>query len=143
MSNRSLLEFSHDYCPGDDAECLALGRALQAYMRAAYPDELPRGVTRKHYRHHSDPCPIEQMGEFAHARAMVSQEKPRRLFRSMRDEAALRPAGADPRVRLIYIVARAMTLLRLPPNELREALSDEPPATRQPQGRASRNGRPA
>lgn len=59
MSNRSLVELNHDYCPSDDAECLALGQALQAYMRAADPDELPVGVVRKHYRHHSEPCPIE------------------------------------------------------------------------------------
>lgn len=60
MSNRSLLEFNHDYCPpDDDAACLALGRALRDYMRAADTDALPPGVVRKHYRHHSDPCPIE------------------------------------------------------------------------------------
>ena len=59
MSNRSLIEFNHDYCPRNDEECLALGRALRAYMRGADTDELPQGVVRKHYRHHSDPDPME------------------------------------------------------------------------------------
>lgn len=55
MSNRSLLEFNHDYCPANDAECLALGKAMQSYMRAADGRELPPGVRRYDYRHHSDP----------------------------------------------------------------------------------------
>ena len=59
MSNRSLLEFNHDYCPRDEASCLALGMALQSYMRGADVDFLPPGVERKHYRHHSQPDPME------------------------------------------------------------------------------------
>lgn len=59
MSNRSLIEINHDYCPRDDAACLELGRALQAYMRAADVRELPAGVVRKHYRHHSEPDPMK------------------------------------------------------------------------------------
>lgn len=59
MSNRSLLEFNHDYCPRNDAECLRLGRALRAYMRSAQTEDLPSGVDRKHYRHHSSPDPME------------------------------------------------------------------------------------
>jgi hypothetical protein len=59
MGNRSLLEFNHDFCPADDdASCLALGRALRDYMRAADPDELPQGVIWKHFRHHSQACPL-------------------------------------------------------------------------------------
>ena len=59
MSNRTLVEINHDYCPRDEAECLALGRALQAYIRAANREQLPQGVELKHYRHHSEPCPLE------------------------------------------------------------------------------------
>jgi hypothetical protein len=59
MSNRSLLEFNHDHCPRNDDDCLKLGRALRDYMRAADTRELPCGVIRKHYRHHSDPCPVD------------------------------------------------------------------------------------
>lgn len=58
MSNRSLIEFNHDYCPTTDEECLMLGRALQQYMRNAEIGFLPAGVIRKHYRHHSDPDPM-------------------------------------------------------------------------------------
>lgn len=58
MSNRTLIELNHDYCPRDEAEALALGLALQRYMRGADTAELPLGVLRKHYRHHSDPDPM-------------------------------------------------------------------------------------
>lgn len=34
-----------------------------AYMRAADPTELPQGVEFRHYRHHSEPCPIEAARE--------------------------------------------------------------------------------
>lgn len=62
MSNRSLLEFNHDYCPpNDDAACLALGRALRDYMRAANTAALPPGVVQKHFRHHSEPCPLARI----------------------------------------------------------------------------------
>lgn len=62
MSNRSLLEFNHDYAPETDEECLALGRALSAYMRAADERELPRGVVFKYIRHHSVQDPMEGFG---------------------------------------------------------------------------------
>jgi len=79
MSNRSLLEFNHDYCPRDDAECLALGRALRDYMRAADVDDLPPGVVRKHYRHHSEVCPVDAMTAFVAAGAEVARRQdPRR-----------------------------------------------------------------
>jgi hypothetical protein len=58
MSNRSLIELNHDYCPRDDAGCLALGRALQAYLRCGDADLLPPGVRFRHYRHYSDPDPM-------------------------------------------------------------------------------------
>lgn len=59
MSNRSLVELNHDFCPlSDDAKLLAWAKAMQSYMRGADVRELPRGVVRKHYRHHSDPDPM-------------------------------------------------------------------------------------
>lgn len=61
MSNRSLLEINHDYTPRDDAALLEWAKAMHQYMRAASPDYLPHGVTRKHYRHHSEPCPVEAL----------------------------------------------------------------------------------
>ena len=63
MSNRSLIELNHDYCPHDDAGYLALGRALAAYMRGGDREELPNGVTFKHMRHHSNPDPMEGRGD--------------------------------------------------------------------------------
>ena len=59
MSNRTLIELNHDYCPQNAEQALQLGLALMAYMRAADPAELPQGVRFKHYRHHSDPDPME------------------------------------------------------------------------------------
>lgn len=65
MSNRSLVELNHDYCPpyGDDAALLRWARSMAAYMGSADPDDLPAGVTRKHYRHHSEPCPMDDAKE--------------------------------------------------------------------------------
>lgn len=67
MSNRSLVELNHDYCPpyGDDAALLRWARAMAVYMGSADPDDLPAGVTRKHYRHHSEPCPMEALAVIA------------------------------------------------------------------------------
>jgi hypothetical protein len=65
MSNRSLLELNHDYCPRTLADACELGFALRHYMRAADPNELPPGVVRKHYRHHSDPDPMALLDALA------------------------------------------------------------------------------
>ena len=60
MSNRSLVELNHDYCPRDnDAELLKWARSMRRYMTGADTRELPQGVTRKHYRHHSTPDPMD------------------------------------------------------------------------------------
>lgn len=55
MSNRSLLEFNHDFSPTTDVGYYKLGLALANYMRAADERELPPGVIRKYYRHHTHP----------------------------------------------------------------------------------------
>ncbi|RVT96204.1 hypothetical protein EOD42_13895 [Rhodovarius crocodyli] len=61
MSNRTLIELNHDYCPNprDDAALLDWARAMVRYMGGADPADLPQGVVRKHFRHHSEPCPME------------------------------------------------------------------------------------
>jgi hypothetical protein len=59
------------------------------------------------------------------AKAAVAREKPRRMYRSLRDEAALRPGTHNDRRRLLYIAARALTLLEMDEEELREALRSE------------------
>jgi hypothetical protein len=62
MSNRSLLEFNHDFCPHTDEECLAFGRAIATYLSAADERELPKGVVFKYLRHHSTKDPLEGFG---------------------------------------------------------------------------------
>ena len=59
MSNRTLIELNHDYCPIDIA-CEGWGRAIQNYMTSGDPAHLPEGVTFKNIRHHSTPCPLEE-----------------------------------------------------------------------------------
>lgn len=69
MSNRSLVELNHDFCPNprDEAAVVRWAMGLIHYMGSADPDDLPRGVTRKHYRHHSEPCPIDSARQAAQA----------------------------------------------------------------------------
>lgn len=57
MSNRTLIELNHDYCPRDYAEAAEFGRQIANYMRCGGKEHLPDGVTWKHMRHHSEPCP--------------------------------------------------------------------------------------
>lgn len=85
MSNRSLVELDHDYClPDDDAKLLAWARAMRTYMRAADPDQLPDGVVRKHYRHNSDPCPIDDLSRLQGALQKVSRGYPCETQEDMR-----------------------------------------------------------
>ena len=61
MSNRSIVELNHDFAPGwSDAELLAWARKMNSYLHGADPGDLPVGVTRLHYRHHSEPCPMQE-----------------------------------------------------------------------------------
>jgi hypothetical protein len=54
MSYRTLVELNHDYCPTDET-LLEWAKAMVAYMRSGFLAELPKGVTWKDMRHHSDP----------------------------------------------------------------------------------------
>lgn len=56
MSNRTLLEINHDYCPAD-ADLSQWAERIVSYMRSGNADDLPDGVTCKQMRHHSDPDP--------------------------------------------------------------------------------------
>jgi hypothetical protein len=59
MSNRSMVEFNHDYAPPrDDAKLLEWAKQLRDYIGSADPKLLPRGVTWFGMRHHSEPCPL-------------------------------------------------------------------------------------
>lgn len=59
MSNRSLLEFNHDFTPrtGRSRELEEWAVGLLNYLRTADSRYLPAGITFKHRRHHSDPDP--------------------------------------------------------------------------------------
>jgi hypothetical protein len=63
MSNRTLVELNHDYCPQSPEAVAALGQCLVDYMRSGDPKCLPRGVTYKHMRHHSDKDPMLGYGD--------------------------------------------------------------------------------
>ena len=52
MSNRTLIELNHDFCP---RHLLNWAEAMRTYMRSGDPATLPDGVTFKGMRHHSDP----------------------------------------------------------------------------------------
>jgi hypothetical protein len=59
MSNRTIVELNHDYCPRDDAvELMEWALRMRYYMGNADPALLPNGVTFLHYRHHSEPSPL-------------------------------------------------------------------------------------
>lgn len=58
MSNRTMLEINHDYCPHTLQECAAFGKAIGTYLATGDPSHLPQGVTFFHMRHHSEPCPL-------------------------------------------------------------------------------------
>lgn len=61
MSYRTLVELNHDYCP-TEAKLLEWAKAMVAYMRSGFPAELPKGVTWKDMRHHSDPERVPAKG---------------------------------------------------------------------------------
>lgn len=58
MSNRTMLEINHDTTPHGDAEILAWGKAMVAYLSSGQPTQLPDGVTWFGMRHHTDDCPL-------------------------------------------------------------------------------------
>ncbi len=64
MSNRTLVELNHDYCPpNNDIELLKWARNMRNYLCSGLKDELPKGVTFKHIRHHSSPDPMKGIGD--------------------------------------------------------------------------------
>ena len=65
MSNRTIVELNHDYSPGckfhgSEEEWL---KKMMAYYRSGRKEDLPQGVTFKHFRHHSDKDPMEGYGD--------------------------------------------------------------------------------
>lgn len=62
MSNRTLVELNHDFCPRDE-ELLKWAKSMRLYMTSGDPKFLPYGVTFKHMRHHSEPDPMAEIKE--------------------------------------------------------------------------------
>ena len=61
MSNRTLVELNHDFCPKLDSAILQKwAQDMALYMRSADKTLLPQGVTFKHFRHHSEPDPLRE-----------------------------------------------------------------------------------
>lgn len=58
MSNRSMLEFNHDYSPHGDDQINEFCAGIRDYLRSGDPKLLPYDVTWFGMRHHSDPCPL-------------------------------------------------------------------------------------
>jgi hypothetical protein len=59
MSNRTLVELNHDFCPKDnDTDLLMWASRMSVYMKSGDKRMLPEGVTFKHIRHHSEPDPL-------------------------------------------------------------------------------------
>lgn len=58
MSNHSILEFNHDYCPATEDAEIKWARALVFYLHSGDKNLLPQGVTFKHIRHHSETEPL-------------------------------------------------------------------------------------
>lgn len=64
MSNRTLVELNHDFCPRRNAPALmAWANKIVDYLGSGDPRDLPPGVTFKHMRHHSDPDPMAGKGD--------------------------------------------------------------------------------
>lgn len=62
MSNRTTVEFNHDYAPGDnDAELLAWASKLRMFLHSGDKDFLPKGITFIESRHHSDSSIVERL----------------------------------------------------------------------------------
>lgn len=61
MSNRTLVELNHDFCPNPngDKQMLLWAIAMVNYMHSGDKSCLPAGVEFKNMRHHSEPCPLE------------------------------------------------------------------------------------
>lgn len=62
MSNRTLVELNHDFGPSRHVEDrLSWAAAIARYLASGDVSELPNGVTFKHRRHHTEPCPYDAL----------------------------------------------------------------------------------
>ena len=79
MSNRTLVELNHDYCPNPngDKQMLLWAIAMVNYMRLGDKSCLPTGVTFKHMRHHSEPCPLDNPAQKLEAMGIRTHKRPK------------------------------------------------------------------
>ena len=63
MSNRTIIELNHDHFPGCHMSEEAWLECMKRYYASARKEDLPRGVVFKHFRHHSDPDPMQGQGD--------------------------------------------------------------------------------
>ncbi len=64
MSQRSLIEFNHDFSPrGDDAALLAWANAMLIYLASGDPRHLPAGAVLLARRHHTETYPTTALEE--------------------------------------------------------------------------------
>lgn len=54
MSNLTLMQINHDFCPRDEEAAKTFGLSMQAYLRSGDTSFLPEGVRFINMRHHSD-----------------------------------------------------------------------------------------
>jgi hypothetical protein len=74
MSNRTVVELNHDYCPGDE-ELEHWAKQMQIYMASGDRRELPRGVAFKYMRHHSEPDPASDAATIISQARQIAQLK--------------------------------------------------------------------
>lgn len=101
MSNRTLVELNHDYCPQGAAELEEWANLMQRYMFSGDIKFLPKGVTFKNMRHHSEPDPLAAA---APSLPSAEQEALDILWRDIDD---LR----DPKLSLVQVAAKAANAL--------------------------------
>lgn len=58
MSNRSMLEFNHDYTPNTLDARIKFANNLCNYLASGNPSDLPEGVAYFGMRHHTEKCPL-------------------------------------------------------------------------------------
>lgn len=96
MSNRTLIELNHDYCPIDEEHANDLGQKLSLYMRSADKSWLPEGVVFKSMRHHSEPDLQEAWKELSNRIDLVLRGKPVRDFDEVRSKFMLIAGVEEP-----------------------------------------------
>ncbi len=88
MSNRTVVELNHDFCPTDD-QLLNWANKMRSYMHSGDKKELPNGVTFDHIRHHSDPDPMLALV------ASVIEKRVRRCRNILKGETSRREFHVD------------------------------------------------